>query len=408
MGVDNLLGFVKAATTQTYLKSVTSPDSTAAVDISHWIYKASYACPEALYHRDQIHVAYKVITKYIDNYVNLLKEHKIKLTFVFDGMKLPAKRVTHKDRAERKAENRRMVEKFLARNDKSEARKYMLRCIDIKFDIVEQIIDYCIREKIDYIVAPYEADAQLAYLNLNNICDFIITEDTDLILYGCNKIIYKLDNQNGHCLLYDKSKLSKCLGPRGDEVDFVKFRRMCILSGCDYLKNIQGVGLQSAKKFFLLTRQDNLKALLPKLPTYLKSDKLIGKVTPEYIEGFINAETTFMYHIVYDPINERLVPLTPYPKGLSASDFPLAGRKFHSSEAKDLVKGKIKLDNLNPDTDLDAASDCSELTEEDEEVENEEEQMQQEEDDDDDDDDEAVDEEDEKKMQVQIPIKVKN
>lgn len=367
MGVDNLLGFVKGATTQTYLKSASSPDSTAGVDISHWIYRASYACPEALYHRDQVHKAYKIIVNYIDNYVKLLRSHNVKMIFVFDGMKLPAKQVTHKERAARKHESRCMVEKMLAKNDKAEARKYMLRCLDVKFDVVRQVIDYCLREKIDYIVAPYEADAQLAFLNNNNLCDFIITEDTDLILYGCKKILYKLDLQ-GHCLMYDKTRLSKCLGPRGDEVDFEKFRRMCILSGCDYLKNIPGVGLQSAKKFFLLTKQDNIKTLLPKLPIYLKSGKLTGKVTAEYIQGFINAESTFKYHIVYDPVNERLVPLTPYPKGLSASDFPLAGRKFDNSEAKDLVKGSIDLDNLNPEADLDDASDCSEQTEEEQEA----------------------------------------
>lgn len=115
MGVDNLLGFVKPATTQTYLKSTSAPNSTAGVDISHWIYKASYACPEALYHRDNVNKAYSTIIKYIDNYVQVLKAHNIKLTFVFDGMKLPAKQITHQERAAKKAESRSMVEKFLAK-----------------------------------------------------------------------------------------------------------------------------------------------------------------------------------------------------------------------------------------------------------------------------------------------------
>jgi len=33
----------------------------------------------------------------------------------------------------------------------------------------------------DCIVAPYEADAQLAYLNISGIADFIISEDSDLV-----------------------------------------------------------------------------------------------------------------------------------------------------------------------------------------------------------------------------------
>lgn len=43
-------------------------------------------------------------------------------------------------------------------------------------------------EEIEYIVAPYEADAQLAYLALNNIVDAVVTEDSDLIVYGCPRV----------------------------------------------------------------------------------------------------------------------------------------------------------------------------------------------------------------------------
>lgn len=359
MGVDNLMSFVKNATTSTHVQEAGLPNSTAAVDISHWIYRACYACPEVLYYKMSMHQAYNTITNYIDNYVKMLKFHNVKLIFVFDGMKLPAKQVTHKERASKKAESRNMVEKLLACDNKIEARKHMLRCIDVKFDIVQQVIKYCKRERIDYMVAPYEADAQIAFLNSLGQCQFVITEDTDLILYGCQRIIYKLD-VNGQCMLYERSKLGKCLGPHGDKVEFEKFRRMCILSGCDYLKNIPNVGLQSAKKFFLITKQDNLRLLLPKLATYLKSSRLSGKVTEEYIKGFIDAEKTFKHHIIYDPINERIRPLEPYPKGESSSDYPLAGKKFHSSLASEIVKGNINLDELNPEVDLDSASDASE------------------------------------------------
>ena len=38
------------------------------------------------------------------------------------------------------------------------------------------------------IVAPYEADAQLAYLEMQGITQFTITEDSDLLIYGCKKV----------------------------------------------------------------------------------------------------------------------------------------------------------------------------------------------------------------------------
>jgi exonuclease-1 len=360
MGVDNLMGFVKLATTHKHMKETGLPDSTAAVDISHWIYKASYSIPEALYHRHNVNQIYTVITKHIDTYVKLLKSYNVQLTFVFDGMKLPAKDVTHKERTARKEEARRLVQKYLAANNPQEARKHMLRCIDVKFDIVQQVISYCKQENINYIVAPYEADAQLAYLNNNGHCEFVITEDTDLILYGCSKIIYKLDRETGRCVLYERSRLGKCLQTR-EELEFEKFRRICIMSGCDYLKNIPNVGLQTAKKFFLMTKQNNVRLALPKLASHLNNPKLRGKVTEEYINGFIDAESTFKHHIVYDPVHHKLRPLEPYPRGKSSSDFPMAGKRFHSALAKEIVNGNINLDNLDPKVDLDDASDASDI-----------------------------------------------
>lgn len=51
---------------------------------------------------------------------------------------------------------------------------------------------------IDVIVAPYEADAQLAYLNRTRIADYVITEDSDLVLFGCHhvRLISKRENSS--------------------------------------------------------------------------------------------------------------------------------------------------------------------------------------------------------------------
>lgn len=39
------------------------------------------------------------------------------------------------------------------------------------------------------IVAPYEADAQLAYLSRSGTVDVVITEDSDCLPYGCKKVL---------------------------------------------------------------------------------------------------------------------------------------------------------------------------------------------------------------------------
>lgn len=41
---------------------------------------------------------------------------------------------------------------------------------------------------VRFVVAPYEADAQLAYLSMRGIVDIVITEDGDTIPFGCRKV----------------------------------------------------------------------------------------------------------------------------------------------------------------------------------------------------------------------------
>merc|ERR1719478_235990 len=51
---------------------------------------------------------------------------------------------------------------------------------------------------IPFCVAPFEADAQLAYLCRVGWVHAVITEDSDLLAYGCPNTIFKMDrNGNG-------------------------------------------------------------------------------------------------------------------------------------------------------------------------------------------------------------------
>lgn len=52
---------------------------------------------------------------------------------------------------------------------------------------------------MSYVVAPYEADAQLAYLERQGIVDGIITEDSDLLVFGCNNVLFKMDTDGKCC-----------------------------------------------------------------------------------------------------------------------------------------------------------------------------------------------------------------
>jgi exonuclease-1 len=41
---------------------------------------------------------------------------------------------------------------------------------------------------VKYVVAPYEADAQLAFLEKTGTIDAIMTEDSDLLVFGCKRV----------------------------------------------------------------------------------------------------------------------------------------------------------------------------------------------------------------------------
>lgn len=46
---------------------------------------------------------------------------------------------------------------------------------------------------MEVIVAPFEADPQLAYLSKIDYVDAIVTEDSDIIVFGGKYMVYKLN-----------------------------------------------------------------------------------------------------------------------------------------------------------------------------------------------------------------------
>lgn len=84
--------------------------------------------------------------------------------------------------------NRRKAIELIQMGQIAEGTNLLKRAIDITHEIALELIKHCQNENIDCIVAPYEADAQLAYLNISGIADVVITEDSDLTLFGCKKV----------------------------------------------------------------------------------------------------------------------------------------------------------------------------------------------------------------------------
>lgn len=345
MGIQGLLPFVQKATRPANVKEFSG--KTAAVDTYCWLHKGAFSCAERLVKGEKTDAYVSYCMKMAD----LLIESGVRPILVFDGRHLPSKKGTEKKRREQREINRQKAKQFLIEGKIQQARECYQRAVDVTSAMAHEVIVECRRRGIDYIVAPYEADAQLAYLAQCKLADVVITEDSDLILFGCEKVLFKMDRA-GFGQLYEKSRLGECFGQLADRFTHDKFRQMCILSGCDYLPSLPGIGLGKASKFFKLITNPNIRATLPKLPSYLKMPALC--VNEQYVEDFLKAENTFRHQLVFCPIRNELVPLNPYDPSVDPTDMTYAGQQLPREQAFDIAVGNIdvntgqKIDSYYP------------------------------------------------------------
>ena len=78
-----------------------------------------------------------------------------------------------------------------------QARKYFTRSLVLRTKMIDLLVDVLDGLNVEVIVAPFEADAQISYMVKEGIADFAISEDSDLIAYGCPRVLTKL-NFNGY------------------------------------------------------------------------------------------------------------------------------------------------------------------------------------------------------------------
>jgi exonuclease 1 len=142
--------------------------------------------------------------------------------------------------------------------------------------VFQLIVELKILE-IEYLVSPYESDAQLAYLSLTKYVDLIITEDSDALVYGCRCVLYKLDSSNG----YGEEIKRRSLGAN-EGLSFLnwsdeQFKLMCCLAGCDYAPKVKNVGIVTAHKIV------NEHKTLRRIVQALRHSKYEG-ITDDYIQ----------------------------------------------------------------------------------------------------------------------------
>ncbi|XP_057398837.1 exonuclease 1 isoform X2 [Balaenoptera acutorostrata] len=351
MGIQGLLQFIKEASEPVHMRKYKG--QVVAVDTYCWLHKGAVACAEKLAKGEPT-------DKYVGfcmKFVNMLLSHGIKPILVFDGCTLPSKKEVEKSRRERRQANLLKGKQLLREGKVSEARECFTRSINITHAMAHNVIKAARSQGVDCLVAPYEADAQLAYLNKAGIVQAVITEDSDLLAFGCKKVILKMD-QFGNGLEVDQARLGMCK-QLGDVFTEEKFRYMCILSGCDYLSSLRGIGLAKACKVLRLANNPDILKVIKKIGHYLKMNIIVPE---DYIKGFIRANNTFLYQLVFDPIKRKLIPLNAYEDDIDPETLSYAGRYVDDSIALQIALGNKdintfeQIDDYNPDTAVPAQS----------------------------------------------------
>ena len=130
--------------------------------------------------------------KHLDFFLEMLDElekHKIVPLVVIDGASLVAKENCDAQRKENRNRYRILAEEACEAGDVAAADTFFRRALSVTPKMVSRLLKELRRRKVDFMVAPYEADAQLAFLSVQGVVDLVISEDSDAIVYGCRRVV---------------------------------------------------------------------------------------------------------------------------------------------------------------------------------------------------------------------------
>jgi len=252
---------------------------------------------------------------------------------VFDGDYLPSKAATEVDRAKRREESKQKGLELYRLNKPSQAHLELQKAVDVSPEMARQLIDELKSMGVQYVVAPYEADAQLAYLERKGIIQGMLSEDSDLLVFGAKRLLTKLD-QYGDCVEISRSDFTACR-----EISLVgwsdaEFRRMAILSGCDYLASINKMGLKTAYRY--VRKYKTVEKILQMLAFDGQYHIPTG-----YLEKFYKAELTFLHQRVFCPEKNDVVMMTDLASEAQPEDFSFLGGEVQQDVAIGVAKGDL-------------------------------------------------------------------
>jgi len=139
--------------------------------------------------------------------------------------------------------NNNSIDMNAVENKIKKMKNYILNICEEDFILARKLFDIL---NVPYYSAPLEAECACADLCKRGLVDAVLTEDTDVLAYGSPIFLSKIDTSNDTCVQIVYSEVLDALNITSSE-----FLDLCIMFGCDYNKNINKVGIETAYKYIL-------------------------------------------------------------------------------------------------------------------------------------------------------------
>jgi flap endonuclease-1 len=238
-----------------------------------------------------------------------LMKFGIKLIFVFDGKHPELKANEIKRRKEAKEIAYSKLQDAISEKDTDAMKKYSMQTTSLTKDMVNEAKELLNYLGIPYVDAPSEGEAQAAYMVKKGDADYVVSQDTDALLFGAYDVIRNLTisqkKKKISTLSYDTIKpqnfnLSHNLNHLGIDQD--KLIILSILVGTDFNPGgIKGIGPVKALK--AIKETDNYDELFEKF----EWSKYFDYSWKEVYNIFKNIPVTNDYELKWKEINKQKI-----------------------------------------------------------------------------------------------------
>lgn len=216
-------------------------------------------------------------------FVRKIQEHNIRCLCVFDGHnKPPEKKICVQKRREvadkyhqelKRAEQD--IETLKALNSETSQKDYDTLCCKMK--TARMNCSYPTNAELFYAIilleellgcetyiADGEAESLCCWLAKNNMADYVLSEDSDVLLYNIDSFITKYSHDTGKAKIFTTEEVLL-----RHNITFDELFHLCLMMGTDYNSGLSGCGFKTALK------KIKKEGLLP-IKTELEAEKYLN------------------------------------------------------------------------------------------------------------------------------------